>query len=128
MSSPAPLASVTWSQVENINAALCQVGRYQIGRTSDGYQPARDLWEAQRAAAGTLLDAAKLCRDCHQLAPFLFLNGNTFTAVANEILTPLLPSLGLSGPFLTIARNTIGHYVAGTADLSDLKAILRSPP
>ena len=59
-----------------------------------------------------LLDEAiDLCRQCHRLGPFCFYNGNTFAAIARNLIQKL--NLPLDQAF--VARSLAGHIVAGTA-------------
>jgi hypothetical protein len=88
------LSSTPWSVVEELNSALCLSGGYQVGRTSDGYELVKEMWEGSHKATLTVIEAADLCRNCHQLSPFLFLNGNTFVALARIALKPVFESLG----------------------------------
>ena len=118
------LASTPWDVLEDINSALCQAGGYQVGRTSDGYEPARTLWEAKRTQPLTFMQAADLCRECHRLAPFLFLNGNTFASCARVALMPAMERLTTVQQ--TFSRAALGHYIAGTIDRDELIAIV--PP
>ena len=118
------LASTPWDVLEDINSALCQAGGYQVGRTSDGYIPARELWKKNHAISLTFLQAADLCRECHRLAPFLFLNGNTFASCARIALQPAMNQLPAVKQ--TITRAALGHYIAGTIRRDELTAILPS--
>jgi hypothetical protein len=111
-----------WSAVEDLNSFACQKGGYQFGRTSDGYEPALDLWSGAYAAKMTVMEAAELCRRCHRLAPFLFLNGNTFANVAKVALGPALK--GLPSDEAAACRTAIGHYVAGTIGKDELLPLL----
>ena len=118
------LASTPWDVLEDINSALCQAGGYQVGRASDGYAPARELWEKSHATHLTFLQAADLCRECHRLAPFLFLNGNTFASCARIALQPAMNQL--PAVHQTVTRAALGHYIAGTIRRDELVAILPS--
>jgi hypothetical protein len=118
------LASTPWGVLEDINSALCQSGGYQVGRTSEGYAPARELWERTHATPLTFLQAADLCRECHRLAPFLFLNGNTFASCARIALRPAMNALPAVQQ--TVTRAALGHYIAGTIRRDELVATL--PP
>ena len=117
-------ASTPWDVLEDINSALCQGGGHQVGRTSEGYAPAQELWEKNRASSLTFLQAADLCRECHRLAPFLFLNGNTFASCARIALQPAISRLPLVQQ--TVARAALGHYIAGTIRRDELVALLPS--
>jgi hypothetical protein len=115
-------ASIPWKDVEEINAKLCQAGGYQVGRTSDGYEPTRKLWEEKSPQPLTFLQAADLCRQCHRLSPFLFLNGNTFASSARVALAPAMEKLGYEAQ--TVSRAALGHYIAGTIERPDFVAIV----
>ncbi len=120
---PRPLlAGITWDQVETINSMLCEASNHQVGRTSDGYEEVRQLWENEKLTSFTIVAACELCKKCHRLAPFLFLNGNTFVAIARQTLTPQLADLSLVQK--TLGRAAIGHYIAGTIRLDELTAVL----
>jgi hypothetical protein len=119
------LASTPWPVIEELNSALCQTGGYQVGRTSDGYEPARELWESTSRLPLTLIEAAKLCRKCHTLGPFLFLNGNTFVSCARIALSPAWKDV--SEDQSKIMRAALGHYIAGTIterELVELVAVV----
>jgi hypothetical protein len=73
-----------WETVVMINAGLCQEKKALHKPTSDGYEPARKLWEKSRGCELTLRETLDLCRQCHKLAPFCFYNGNTFAALAGR--------------------------------------------
>jgi hypothetical protein len=102
-------------------SVLCQTAGYQVGRTADGYPPARELWEKTHLVELTFLQAADLCRECHRLAPFLFLNGNTFASCARIALQPAMERLSLVQQIST--RAALGHYVAGTIGREEWAAI-----
>jgi hypothetical protein len=71
------------------NAALCQ-GKGALHRpSSDGHEHARQLWERQYPQAMWLDEAVDLCRQCHRLAPFCNYNGNTFAAIARQLILEL---------------------------------------
>jgi hypothetical protein len=70
----------------------------------------------------TFLQAADLCRECHRLAPFLFLNGNTFAACARIALGPALEKLTRIQQ--VAVRAALGHYIAGTIDRDEFGALL----
>ena len=123
MEDKAFFAEMPWSSVEDLNSFVCQKGGYQFGRTSDGYEPARELWERNYTLRMNLMQAAHLCRRCHRLAPFLFLNGNTFANLAKIALEPALTEL--AGSEFAVCRTAIGHYVAGTIGEDELPSLLR---
>ena len=94
------------------NAALCQAKSVLHRPTSDGYEPARKLWQRQHHQALWLDEAVDLCRQCHRLAPFCNFNGNTFAAIARQ----LIQELRLPADQAHVVRSWAGHIVAGTAD------------
>ena len=96
--------------------------RQQVGRTSEGYAPAREFWERNHATSLTFLEAADLCRECHRLAPFLFLNGNTFASCARIALQPAMNALPAVQQ--TVTRAALGHYIAGTIRRDELELSL----
>lgn len=116
------LAGMPWSAVEDLNSFICQKGGYQFGRTSDGYNPACELWNGSYATEMTVMETAELCRKCHRLAPFLFMNGNTFANLAKIALEPAFTSLPADQ--VAVYRTAVGHYVAGTIGAHELPAAL----
>jgi hypothetical protein len=107
------LASFDWEMVVEINRGLCSRKNALHKPTSDGYQPAKTLWEKNQFAELSLSDALQVCLQCHRLAPFCFYNGNTFAAIARDFITELSPKLSAEKSF--ILRSVAGHIVAGTA-------------
>ena len=80
--------------------------------TSDGYEPARKLWEGARPRVLNLREVFDLCWKCHKLAPFCFYNGNTFAAIGRTLIQDLLQKM----PPVKAHnfRSVVGHYIAGT--------------
>jgi hypothetical protein len=117
-------ASLPWAVLEEINAELCRAGRYQVGRTSDGYEPTKKMWNSRHASSLTILEAARLCRECHTLAPFLFLNGNTFVSCARIALEPAWQRLAAAQA--ASLRSAGGHFIAGTISQRELEVVLAS--
>ena len=107
------LASFDWEMVVEINRGLCSRKNALHNPTSDGYQPAKTLWEKNQFAELSFSDALQVCLQCHRLAPFCFYNGNTFAAIARDFITELSPKLSAEKSF--ILRSVAGHIVAGTA-------------
>ncbi len=77
-----PLKAFDWDVVVATNKDLCQKSGYQHGTTSDAleiFEKASALPEMEMPkVAGTL-------RKLHRVAPFLFLNGNTFAEIGKSI-------------------------------------------
>ena len=107
------LAPFDWEIVTEINRGLCKQKNALHKATSDGHQPAKILWEKSQLAEFSLTDALQVCLRCHRLAPFCFYNGNTFAAIARDLIAELSPGLAADQSF--ILRSIAGHIVAGTA-------------
>ena len=112
------LAPFTWPVIVETNRQLCQPKGAVHKPTSDGYEPARQLWESQHHLEMTLAEATDLCRRCHQLAPFCNFNGNTFVAVIRRVIA----DLALSADEAAVLRSLSGHIVAGTATAEEQTA------
>jgi len=105
------LAPYSWEFITAQNAALCAAKNAKHGPTSDGHKAAQKMWSAKFAGELSLAEAVELCRKCHQLAPFLFYNGNTFAAVIRDVIQQLpMPKVEKA-----VARSLAGHIVAGVA-------------
>lgn len=112
------LAPYTWPVIVEANRQLCLPKGALHKPTSEGYEPARELWEDARHREMTLGEAVDLCRHCHQLAPFCNFNGNTFVAVIRKAIATLaLPPGGA-----TLLRSLAGHIVAGVATAEEQRA------
>ena len=101
-----------WETVVAINAALCREKQALPKPTSDGYEPARKIWDAARGRDLSLREVFDLCRKCHRLAPFCFYNGNPFAAIGRTIIQGLLQKM--SPVNAHSFRSVVGHYIAGT--------------
>ena len=113
-----------WETVVTINAGLCQEKKALHQPTSDGYEPARKLWEKSRGCEHTLQETFDLCRRCHKLAPFCFYNGNTFAAIGRTLIHDLLRKMP---PVQAHSlRSVVGHYIAGTIGEVELTKTLES--
>ncbi len=102
-----------WQLVTEINRGLCHQKGALHKPTSDGHEPARQLWEKSRAGKFKLTEALHLCQRCHRLAPFCFYNGNTFAAIARDFIAEIPMPMSADKAF--ILRSIAGHIVAGTA-------------
>jgi hypothetical protein len=105
------LSQVPWDLVVFQNASLCETKQALHKPTSDGYDATRTLWEQMCQIPMTLVEDIELCRRCHKMAPFCFYNGNTFAAIARNLVN----KLGLDSPRAAAARSMAGHIVAGVA-------------
>jgi hypothetical protein len=112
-----------WQTVVTINAGLCKEKSALHKPTSDGYEPAKKLWEESRRGELTLRETLDLCRHCHKLAPFCFYNGNTFAAIGRTIIQDLLRKMP---PLQAHSfRSVVGHYIAGTIGKGELNKALK---
>jgi hypothetical protein len=118
------LEPFSWPAVTDNNAAICKAKSALHKPTSDGHEPARQLWENARARDISLIEALDICRECHRLAPFCFYNGNTFAGIARAMIYPLLQKL--DAPTALTVRNTVGHYVAGTIGRVEIQQVVKS--
>ena len=105
------LSLFSWDFVTAQNKALCAAKAAHHGRTSDGHDRTRELWEERHREAMSLEEAVDLCRRCHHLAPFCFYNGNTFTAIVRTVIS----RLDLEEAKGFAIRSLAGHIVAGVA-------------
>ena len=112
-----------WTTVVTINAGLCQEKKALHKNTSDGYEPAKRLWEKSRGQELTLRETLDVCRQCHKLAPFCFYNGNTFAAIGRTLIQALLRKMTPARAHSF--RSVVGHYIAGTIGEADLTKTLK---
>ena len=112
------LVGVPWDLVVYQNAALCAAKSALHKPTSDGYAETKKLWDTRHREAMSLFEVITLCRDCHRLAPFCFYNGNTFAAIARN----LIGGLNLEPARAAAVRSLAGHIVAGVASDEEIRA------
>jgi hypothetical protein len=113
------LNRITWEKVEAANKMLCDAAKAAHGRTSEGYEVARQLWE-HRPLTVTVQEALELARQCHRSAPFLNFNGNTFVAVIGFAITD---QIKLPAMQLVSLKSFAGHYIAGTITPTEERAL-----
>jgi hypothetical protein len=115
------LRPVPWDSVIAINASLCQAAHATHKPTSEGYEPAKTLWEQNRPKDLSLQELLELCFKCHRLAPFCNYNGNAFVAIVKTLLADSLSKLPANKAF--VIRSIAGHIVAGTATDIEVKQL-----
>jgi hypothetical protein len=71
----------------------------------------------------TLKEVLDVCRECHDLAPFTFNNGNTFAATGRTLVEDWLRTL--PPVEAQVIRNTVGHYIVGLIGKRELLQVLR---
>ncbi|MBL9114599.1 MAG: hypothetical protein JNJ83_06290 [Verrucomicrobiaceae bacterium] len=112
------LRTYSWEFITLQNAMLCQAKSALHKPTSDGHETTRQLWESRFETEMRLYEAIDLCRRCHRMAPFCFYNGNTFAAVARDVIQ----NLSLPPEQAYIIRSLAGHIVAGVATDEEVRA------
>ena len=65
-----------------------------------------------------------LLRDFHRSAPFLFLNGNTFSFIGRELTLALFSDLAAFRK--RELASAVAHYIAGVLDRDSMVAIVES--
>lgn len=115
------LEVVPWETVVSINAALCEARNALHKPTSDGYAPAKTLWEKNRSREISFPDLLELCFQCHRLAPFCNYNGNTFVTIVKTLMADELKRLPPDEAH--VLRSIAGHIVAGTATNIEVKQL-----
>jgi hypothetical protein len=111
-----------WETVLAVNQACCQNQNTQHQPNSSGYDAARRLWERSTAERMALRDVLAVCRQCYELSPFAFNNGNTFAAIGKTIVEDLAKSLPPVEAH--ILRTTVAHYIAGQVGRRELASVL----
>ncbi len=65
-------------------------------------------------------EALEILKACHKKAPFCFNNGNTFAAIARELIFEIT----IPPESAALVRSAVGHYVAGVLRDDELDAVL----
>lgn len=116
------LSAVPWESVLTLNKALCQAQKVEPANNK-GYEAGQRLWEKSALKAMDLSEALKVCRDCHDLAPFTFNNGNTFAAIGRTLVEDYLKQM--PPVEAQIIRTTIGHYIVGLIGRKELQQVMK---
>lgn len=117
------LSAAPWDSVLAVNKALCQAQKIDPLNSAKGYEPARRLWEKSVEKSISLPQALDICRDCHELRPFMFNNGNTFAAIGRTLVEEQLKAV--PPVEAQILRTTMCHYIVGLIDRKELQQVLR---
>ena len=117
------LGSTPWQTVLNVNQSLCQAQNTAHQPKVQSFEAARQLWEKSVSQAMSLAEVLDICRQCHDLAPFVFNNGNTFAAISKTLVEEWIKSL--PAVEAQIVRTTVSHYVAGQVGKKELLQVLR---
>lgn len=108
-----PLQVFDRHYIVSTNEVLCKKSGYQHGTTSEGYEPAKEIFRiAADEPALDMVEVTEIFRQLHKTAPFLFLNGNTFADVGKTILSFAYTT---HSPEI---RSVVGHHIAGKEILS----------
>jgi len=117
------LSVAPWDSVLAVNKALCQAQRIDPLNNAKGYEAAQRLWEESAPKSMSLQRALDICRDCHELTPFTFNNGNTFAAIGRTLVEEQLKA---APPVeAQILRTTMSHYIVGLIDRKELQQVMR---
>jgi hypothetical protein len=117
------LSAAPWDAVLAVNKALCQAQKIEPLNNERGYDAARRLWEQSVPKTLPLQAAIDVCRDCYELGPFTFNNGNTFAAIGRTLIDE---TLKLMPPVeAQIVRTTVCHYIVGLIGRKELQAVMR---
>jgi len=116
------LAAVPWETVLNVNKALCQAQKQEPMTNAKGLDAVRQLWEGAAIRTTSLKEVLDLCRQCRELAPFAFNNGNTFAAVGRTLIEDWMKAL--SPVEAQILRTTVCHYIVGQVGRRELAQVL----
>ena len=105
------LKNWSWESVVGINQRACARGGSQHGINSETGVSCQSLWEKNHPGEITLLETFDLLRKLHRSAPFLFLNGNTFSFIGRELCLALFSDL----PAMRRRElaSAVAHYIAG---------------
>jgi hypothetical protein len=114
---------VPWEMVVSIHEALCNDKKLGNSPNLPAYETAQRLWNETLPKTLSLKEALDVCRKCHDLTPFTFNNGNTFSAIGKTLIEDLAKNL--SPVEAQIVRTTVGHYVVGMIQKGELAGVLR---
>ena len=117
------LEAAPWESVVSLNQALCRDKQLEFSPSAKTFDVARQLWEKSSSRSMTLKEVLDVCRECNDLIPFTFNNGNTFSAIGKTLVADLIEGLGAVEAH--IVRTTVGHYVAGLIEKRELLEVLR---
>ncbi len=117
------LHAVSWDSVLTVNKALCQAQKLEPTTNDKSLEDARRLWETAIPRDLSLKEVLDVCRECHELSPFTFNNGNTFAAIGRTLIEGWTRSLP---PVETqIVQTTVSHYIAGLIGRHELLQVLK---
>jgi len=117
--------TVPWEVVLSLNQSFCESQQTPFQVREAACEAARRIWQSASAPKRmSLPDAVEVCKQCYDLNPFVFNNGNTFAAAARKLMDDwlqLLPPVEAQ-----IARTTVGHYVVGQITRKEMVNVLNT--
>lgn len=114
------LTDFDWLANTETNAGLCASTSSFHGPTSDGHADCKASWESKYREVLSFREALDFLQSCHRMAPFCFNNGNTFAAVARD----LVYDMTMDARSASLLRSAAAHYVAGVLPGDELDTIL----
>ena len=113
-----------WELVVALNRGACGRGGATHGFNSEAQGACEGRWENLRPQELSIIETLDELRAFHRAAPFLFLNGCTFAALANTLLVAVFAEAD------PIRRREIADagagYVSGVRDRAELIALTAS--
>lgn len=113
-----------WQSVVGINRGACQRGGAQHGFNSETSGACEALWEEKRRTEFALVELIEFLKGFHRRAPFLFFNGNTFSAIGRQLVFALFSDLPMTRK--REVGSAVAHYIAGVLDRKSMVAIVES--
>ena len=113
-----------WQSVAGINQRACARSGSQHGFNSETGEACSEKRERQHALELSLAEVFDLLRDFHRSAPFLFLNGNTFSFIGRELTLALFSDL--ASVRKRELASAVAHYIAGVLDRDSMVSIVES--
>src|SRR3954468_21332450 len=107
-----------WETVLTVNQGVWEAQKTEHQSKPNTFEAARQLWEKSVPKAMSLSEVLEVCRQCQDLGPFVFNNGNTFAAIGKTLVQDWASSLPAVEAH--IFRTTVSHYVAGQVDKKEL--------
>ncbi len=112
-----------WASVTAVNRGLCARGGAQHGPNQEAYEAVARDWEDWRKSELRFEELLDLLRECHQRAPFLFFNGNTFGEIGRTLATAVFADLAIVRR--KEASSAVAHYITGVLDRDLMVTVLR---
>jgi len=118
------LKNWSWESVAGINQRACARGGAQHGANSETGTACSQRWEEIRHQELTLPEIYDQLRGFHRSAPFLFLNGNTFSSIGRELSLAVFSDL--SPVRKRELSSAVAHYIAGVLDRESMISAVES--